>query len=83
MMVILKVLAQLVCGSIGILFIVLAILQWVSFDYPDVNPFIPGAIFAPGMLSQLVNFAIVVGLASIGIGFFKLANLLKKGREGQ
>ncbi len=41
---------------VGGVFLVVALLQWVTYEYPDINPFRPGAIFAPGMLSQLFNF---------------------------
>lgn len=75
---VLRRLAQLLARCVGAIFIVLAILQWATFDYPNINPFVPGAIFAPGMLSQLVNFAIVIGLVGIGIGFFWLSNFIRK-----
>lgn len=55
---------------VGIVFMLLAFIQWITFDYPDVNPFWPGAIFAPGMISQFFNWIIVCVLATIGWGFF-------------
>ena len=55
---------------IGIGFMLLAFLQWITFDYPDVNPFRPGAIFAPGMISQIFNWFFVCILGTIGWGFF-------------
>lgn len=57
---------------IGVVFMVAAFLQWITFDYPDVNPFLPGAIFAPGMLSQVLNWLIVCVLATVGWGFITL-----------
>ena len=56
----------------GIGFMFLAFYQWATFDYPDVNPFGIGAIFAPGMISQIFNWVFVVVLGSIGWGFFTL-----------
>jgi len=49
-----------------------AFLQWLTFDYPDINPFWPGAIFVPGVLSQVLNWLIICILAAVGWGFFTL-----------
>ena len=57
---------------IGIIFIATAFLQWITFDYPDINPFWFGAIFAPGMISQIFNWLFVCILATVGWGFFTL-----------
>ena len=57
---------------IGVGFILLAFSQWITFDYPDVNPFGIGAIFAPGMILQIFNWFFVVILGTIGWGFFTL-----------
>jgi heme A synthase len=57
---------------IGVVLLAAAFLQWVTFDYPDVNPFRPGAIFAPGMLSQVLNWLLVCVLGTIGWGFLTL-----------
>ena len=65
-----KALLRAIARIIGIAFMVAAFLQWITFDYPDVNPFWPGAIFAPGMLAQVLNWLIVCILATIGWGFF-------------
>jgi len=49
------------CGSASgswRLFLVAAFLQWITYEYPDVNPFAFGAIFPPGMLSQLFNWTL-------------------------
>ncbi|WP_027170506.1 hypothetical protein [Mesorhizobium sp. WSM3224] len=57
---------------VGGAFLVVALLQWVTYEYPDLNPFMPGAIFAPGMLSQLFNWIFVCLLGTTGavlIGF--------------
>ncbi len=56
----------------GVLFMAAAFLQWLTFDYPDINPFWPGATLAPGMLSQVFNWAVVCVLAAIGWGLFTL-----------
>jgi len=57
---------------IGIGFLLLAFIQWLTFGYPDVNPFWPGAIFAPGLISQFFNWIFVCILGAIGWGFFTL-----------
>ncbi|MDE3756780.1 hypothetical protein I7G60_01445 [Sinorhizobium meliloti] len=62
---------NIISKAIGILFIVAAVFQWVSFDYPDVNPFWPGAVFTAGTIGQVINWLIVCILAVIGIGFWK------------
>ena len=54
-------------------FLLAAFLQWLTFDYPDTNPFAPGAIFAPGMLSQLFNWIFVCLLGTTGIVLIGLA----------
>jgi hypothetical protein len=40
---------------IGIGFMLLGFLQWITFDYPDGNPLWPCSIFAPGMIFQFFN----------------------------
>ena len=67
-----KVILHLAAKVLGITLIVIAILQWITFDYPDVNPFWPGAIFAPGMASQVLNWLLVCILGSAGWGLFTL-----------
>lgn len=68
---------------IGALFIVAAVFQWVSFDYPDTTPFWPGAVFTPGTIGQVINWLVVCILAVIGTGFWNGAKLLgrTKGRS--
>ena len=39
----------------GIMFMSLAVWQWLTFDYPDINPMRLGGIFVPGVLSQVLN----------------------------
>lgn len=62
-----KAVSVVVLQVLGGLFVIAAFLQWITFDYPDVNPFAPGAIFAPGMLSQLFNWILVCFLGTIGV----------------
>lgn len=54
---------QLVGGAL----VLAAILQWATYEYPDINAFAPGAIFAPGMLSQLFNWILVCFLGTTGV----------------
>lgn len=56
-------LLQLVGGSL----IAAAFLQWVTYEYPDINLFAPGAIFSPGMLSQPFNWILVCLLGTTGV----------------
>ena len=58
--------------AIGVVLMVAAFLQWLTFDYPDFDPFWPVAIFVPGVLSQVLNWLIVCILAVVGWGFFTL-----------
>ncbi len=51
------------------MFLAAAVLQWLLFEYPDINPFAAN-IFTPGIISQVLNWLIVVVLATIGWGFF-------------
>jgi hypothetical protein len=64
--------------GIALLFLAFAFAQWITFDYPDVNPFYPGAIFAPGMIGQLVNYLIVCGLAGIGLALWHLDQIWRR-----
>ncbi|PWJ84377.1 hypothetical protein C8D77_13311 [Mesorhizobium loti] len=67
-----KSIVNVVLQIVGGLFILAAFLQWITFDYPDVSPYIPFAIFAPGMMSQMINWIFVCLLGTIGfvmIGF--------------
>jgi hypothetical protein len=36
---------RFVSRAIGVALIAAAFMQWLTFDYPDINPFWPGAIF--------------------------------------
>ncbi|PBB16544.1 hypothetical protein [Mesorhizobium sp. WSM4313] len=68
---------------VGGVLIVAAVLQWATFDYPDINPFAPGAILAAGMLSQLFNWILVCLLGTTGvvlIGFGRSWRQQKRGR---
>lgn len=60
---------------VGVVLMVLAFLQWVTFDYPDLNPFWPGAIFNPGMLFQFFNWLIVCILGASGWALFSVGKL--------
>lgn len=66
----LKAIARLVARVVGTVFMAAAVLQWLTFNYPDINPFWPGAVFASGLLSQVLNWLLVCVLATIGWGFF-------------
>ena len=59
----------------GVAFLALAFFQWLTFDYPNVNPFFPGAILAPGMLSQVFNSMLVGAIAAAGILMFRLGDI--------
>ncbi|CDX55590.1 exported hypothetical protein [Mesorhizobium plurifarium] len=52
---------------VGGAFIAVAFLQWATYEYPAINPFAPGAILAPGMLSQLFNWILVCLLGTTGL----------------
>ena len=63
---------KLFSKTIGVLLMAAAFLQWATFSYPEVNPFWPGAIFVPGMLSQVLNWVVVAVLGAAGWGLFTL-----------
>jgi hypothetical protein len=67
-----KLALALVCRLVGVVLMLAAFWKWISFDYPDVNPFSFGAAFAPGMLSQALNWILVCILATAGWGMFTL-----------
>ena len=48
----------------------IAFFQWLTFDYPDINPFYPGAILMPGVMSTILNWLFVCILLTIGWGIF-------------
>lgn len=68
---------------IGVVIMAAAFLQWITFDYPDFNPFWPGAIFVPGVLSQVLNWLIVCVLAVIGWVFFTLGQFKLRARTSK
>ncbi|MER9445604.1 hypothetical protein NKI79_30450 [Mesorhizobium sp. M0340] len=68
----LNTIVNLVLQFVGGLFLLAAFLQWITFDYPDVSPYMPFAIFASGMMVQTINYPFVCLLGMIGfvmIGF--------------
>lgn len=69
--------------AIGVVLMAAAFIQWLTFDYPDVNPFWPGAIFVPGVLSQVLNWLIVCILATVGWGFFTLGQFKLRARPSK
>jgi len=77
MRLIIGVIAQVV----GVLFMVAAFLQWATYDYPDFNPFAGVSIFTPGVLGQVLNWLIVVVLATIGWTLFSYGR--KSGESGK
>ena len=74
---------RLISRIIGIAIMVLAFLQWITFDYPDVNPFWPGAIFAPGMLSQILNWLLVSVIGAVGLMLFSFGKVPTESKESE
>jgi len=68
---------RIIARIVGVALIVVAVLQWITFDYPDVNSWFSLSIFTPGMPSQILNYIIVVLIAAAG------APLLSFGRTGK
>ena len=66
--------AVLCSKGVGVLLMLLAVVQWITFDYPDANPLRGSGLLAPGMLSQVVNWLIVAVVAAVGWGFFTLGS---------
>ncbi len=71
-----KTILSQVAKMVGILFMLLAFIQWITFDYPDVNPFWSGAILVPGIASQFLNWIIVSIAGGIGWAIFTYGKLL-------
>ena len=69
----------IILKPIGFIFMVAAFLQWITFDYPNVSPWWPGAAFAPGMGAQVVNWGIVGVLGGVGVCCFKLGSSKRDG----
>lgn len=67
-----KTLLIVLAKIVGVAFMLLAFWQWISFDYPDINPLRLGGILVPGVMSQVLNWLIVAVLATIGWGLFTL-----------
>lgn len=55
---------------LGGIFLAAAFLQWLTFDYPDMDAFKLGAGLTPGLWRQAVNWALVCLLAGIGYALF-------------
>lgn len=66
---------------VGVIIMVLAFLQWITFDYTDVHPFSLFPIFTSGMLSQMLNVLLVCVIGAIGYWFFSFGKPLKKDDE--
>lgn len=64
-------LVRMFARIMGFLLMTLAFLQWITFEYPDVNPLWPGAILAPGMLSQILNWLVVCVTGASGWFLFQ------------
>lgn len=62
---------RLLSKSIGVVFIIGALLIWAAYNYPDVNPFWPGAVLYPGTVGMVINWIIVCIVAGIGVGFWQ------------
>lgn len=67
----------------GGVFIVVAVLQWATYEYPDINPFAPGPIFAPGMLSQPFNWMLVCLLGTTGVVLIGFARSWRQQQRGR
>jgi multisubunit Na+/H+ antiporter MnhB subunit len=66
-----------IAKGVGALFIVAAILQWLTFDYPNVSPW-GVSIFSPGMFGQFVNWIIVCVLGAVGAFLWTLGGSSSK-----
>lgn len=63
---------RLLSMLVGIIFIAAAVVQWATFEYPDANPIWPGAIFTPGIGSQVLNWLVVSTIGGVGVGLISL-----------
>jgi hypothetical protein len=67
-----RLLLTLVCRLVGVVLMLAAFWTWISIDYPNVNPFRIGAVFAPGVFSQFPKWILVCILVTAGWGLFTL-----------
>ena len=63
---------ELASKSIGVVIMVFSLFQWMTFDYPDTNPFWHGAIWQKGIETGTINLIFVSVLSVVGYGLFTL-----------
>ena len=69
---------NLIYKAVGSIVLLLAFIQWITYDYPDMNPFWPGLFFDPATVSQVINWGVVAVLGATGWGIFRAGNAKKK-----
>lgn len=57
----------MVLRAIALILVALAVLQWITFTFPETNPLYTGGLFVPGIADPSLNFAVVVAVAGIGV----------------
>lgn len=72
------IIIRLFARILGVIFMAVALLQWITFDYPNVIPFWSANIFTPGMFSQFINWMVVCVLGAIGWGLFSYGKRVTK-----
>ena len=73
-----RILITIVLRMLAIIFAIMAGIKYLTYEYPDVNPFHTN-ILTPGITGQLIHFIIVVLLMFIAGILWKLSNkILKK-----
>ncbi len=63
---------ELASKTIGVMIMVFSFFQWITFDYPDINPFWHGAIWQTGIETEIINWIVVSLLSVVGYGLFTL-----------
>ena len=58
--------------TIGVIMMVFSFFQWMTFDYPDTNPFWHGAIWQMGIETETINLIFISLLSVVGYGLFTL-----------
>lgn len=67
-----RILFSLASMAIGMLLMISAFLQWITFEYPDASPFKFGFVFAEGLISQVINWVLVAIIGAIGWYLFSI-----------
>ncbi len=67
---------HVIAKLLGVLLMIAAFLKWLTYDYPNVSPWVL-PILVPGVLGQVINWVVVVVLATAGLTLWNLGDKKK------